>query len=121
MPGKRVCLIDDERDFTDLTGTLLSFHGYDVKSYNDPNEGLEAVKKGSYDVVVVDIMMPLLDGLTLMRELREGKHHNSALFALSAKKLSDEERKFLLANDIHFVPKPFEPRRLVELIKKATS
>ena len=116
---KRICLIDDEPDFTDITGTLLEFQGYEVKTYNDPREGLDAVNAGSFDAVVIDIMMPHMDGLTLMRSLRSGAYGKSPLFALSAKRLSDEERKFLLTNEIHFVPKPFEPRRLVELIGKA--
>ena len=116
---KRICLIDDEHDFTELTGTLLGFQGYAVTTFNDSREGLAAVQKGDFDVVVVDIMMPHMDGLTVMRTLRETGHDKTPLFALSAKRLSDEERKFLLTSGIHFVQKPFEPRRLVELIREA--
>ncbi|MBI3299691.1 MAG: response regulator [Elusimicrobia bacterium] len=120
MP-KRICLIDDEEDFTDITGTLLQFQGYEVKTFNDPRDGLNAVNAGGFDAVVVDIMMPHMDGLSLMRTLRAGTYGKNPMFALSAKRLSDEDRKFLLTHDIHFVPKPFEPRRLVELIGKALS
>lgn len=120
MPeAKRICLIDDERDFTELAGTLLGFQGYTVVTYNDSKEGLAAVRNANFDAVVVDIMMPQMDGLTVMRALRQSGHEKAPLFALSAKRLSDEERKFLLTNDIHFVQKPFEPRRLVELIREA--
>ena len=119
MAGKRICLIDDEADFTELTGTLLGFHGYDVSTYNNPVEGLQEATKTSFDALVVDIMMPELDGLSIMRTLREGAYPSTPLFALSAKRLSDDERKFLLEKKIHYVQKPFEPRRLVDLIAKA--
>jgi DNA-binding response OmpR family regulator len=121
MAGKRICLIDDEADFTELTGTLLGFHGYDVATYNNPIEGLAEASKSSYDALVVDIMMPELDGLSVMRALRGGAYPDVPIFALSAKRLSDDERKFLLENKIHYVQKPFEPRRLVDLIAKAFS
>ncbi|MBI5596583.1 MAG: response regulator transcription factor [Elusimicrobia bacterium] len=117
--AKRICLIDDERDFTELAGTLLGFQGYAVTTYNDSQEGLAAVQGASFDAVVVDIMMPKMDGISVMRSLRQTGHEKGPLFALSAKRLSDEERKFLLTNNIHFVQKPFEPRRLVELIREA--
>lgn len=113
----RVVLIDDEQDFTELTGTLLSFHGYQVETINDAPEAMKRLENETYDVVVIDIMMPEIDGLTLMRKLRKSEAYSETpMVALSAKKLSDEERKFLLTNDIHFMQKPFESRRLVDLI-----
>lgn len=121
MSGKRICLIDDEHDFTELTSTLLGFHGYQVTTYNDPVSGLDEASKAAFDALVVDIMMPELDGLSVMKALRAGAYKETPLFALSAKRLSDEERKFLLENKIHYVQKPFEPRRLVDLIGKAFS
>ncbi|MFH1724251.1 MAG: response regulator [Elusimicrobiota bacterium] len=117
--AKKICLIDDEKDFTELTGTLLGFHGFQVEAINNPVVGLERLKQASFDVVVVDIMMPQMNGLDLMEKLRaEEAYAKTPIFALSAKKLSDEERKFLLTNDIHFVQKPFTPRRLVDLIRE---
>jgi two-component system chemotaxis response regulator CheY len=115
----KICLIDDERDMTELTGSLLKFSGFDVETLNDPVEGLARLKANPFDAVVVDIMMPELDGLTLMKELRQAESYKTTpIFALSAKKLKDDERKFMLDADIHFVQKPFEPRRLVTLIKE---
>ena len=68
--GKRICLIDDEKDFTELTGTLLGFNGFDVVTVNNPIEGLELVQKDSFDAVVIDIMMPQMNGLEVMEKLR---------------------------------------------------
>ena len=115
---KKIALIDDEKDFTELTGSLLGFHGFQVVTFNNPVEGLERLKKESFDAVVADIMMPQMNGLELLEKLRKTKAYaKTPLFALSAKKLTDKDRKFLLVNDIHFVQKPFEPRRLVEMIR----
>jgi len=118
--NKKVFLIDDEKDFTELTGTLLGFHGFQVETNNNPIEGLEKLKKTPFDAVVIDIMMPQMSGLKVMETLRGlDAYAKAPLFALSAKKLSDAERKFLLTSGIHFIQKPFEPRRLVDLIREA--
>ncbi len=117
-PMPKVCLIDDEIDFTELTGTLLSLQGYEVTSFNDPALGLAAIKAGGFDAVVVDLMMPTLDGFSIMRAIRKDSMTQAPVFALSAKKLSDEERRFILDHGVTFVQKPFEPRRLVELIRR---
>lgn len=115
----RICLIDDEKDFTDLTGALLRLNGFEVDAYNRPVAGLAAARNGSFDAVVADIMMPDLDGIALLRSLREGAGESLKLFALSAKKLTDEDRHFLLTNKIQVIRKPFDPRRFVEMLRTA--
>lgn len=117
---KTICLVDDEVDFTELLGSLLNFNGFEVGVENDPVEGFERLKTTSYDAIVIDMMMPGMDGMQLVRGLRASKtHERTPLFVLSAKELSDDERTALLAEKAHFVAKPFDPRRLVELIRGA--
>lgn len=116
--GKKVCLIDDEKDFTELLGTLLSLHGYQSERLSNAVQGLERLRQERFDLVVVDIMMPHMDGLTLIEHLRAlPDHAKTPVFALSAKRLTDDERKFLLAKDIRFVQKPFEIRQLIDMIR----
>lgn len=115
--GKRILLIDDEPDFTELVGTLLSFHDLAADTFNDARSVKEIVTKNSYDLIVTDLMMPEVDGFEVVRTVRgEPQYEKTPIIVLSAKSLSDEERKFLLQQRIHFLPKPFEPQELVEKI-----
>jgi len=117
---KTVCLIDDEKDFTELTSALLGFQGYETRAVNDPTLGLSMIKSMPFDALVIDIMMPEMDGFSLIEAVRDLEDYAACpIFALSAKKLSPDERKFLLTKNVHFVEKPFEPRRLVELLREA--
>ena len=114
----KILLIDDEFDFSDLTKTMLEFHDFDVSSLNDPIQVVEHIKNEKYDLIVTDLMMPNIDGFEVIRRVRElDDYKDVPLFVLSAKVLNDEERKFLLQNNVHFLVKPFEPHGLVEQIQ----
>ena len=117
--GKRILLIDDEPDFTELVGTLLSFHDFTVDTFNQATHVGEIVAKNKYDLIVTDLMMPQTDGFQLITEVRGlPQYQNTAIIVLSAKTLSDPERKFLLQQKVHFLSKPFEPQELVEKISQ---
>lgn len=118
--AKRICLVDDEKDFTELLGSLLEFNGFEVEKFNDPASALLRLELGGFDAVVADMMMPGMDGLTLIKKLRANTTHAlTPIFILTCKQLTDQERTELLTHRAHFVAKPFEPRRLVELIRQA--
>lgn len=118
----KILLIDDERDFTELTGTLLDFHELSVDTVNDPLEAIKATEKTRYDLIVTDIMMPNMNGFELIENLRNlNDYRKTPIIVLTAKQLSDEERKFLLQHDVHFQTKPFEPLGLVEQIRQLVS
>ena len=116
--AKRVLLIDDETDMTELVSAVLRLNGFEVEAVNDPAQGLARLRERKYDAVTVDLMMPGVTGLALIKEIRDLlKPDDGPLFVISAKTLVDDERKFLLTSRIHFIQKPFSPRRLVQLIK----
>lgn len=117
----KVLLIDDEKDFTELTGTLLDFHEFDVDTINEPLEVEKAIQDKQYDLIVTDLMMPHLDGFELIEKIRSlPAYQKTPLIVLTAKPVSDEERKSLLQNDVHFLMKPFEPLSLVDQIRQMT-
>jgi len=114
---RSVLLIDDESDFTELAGTLLGFHGFDVETLNDSLQVEKRISDKKFDIIVTDLMMPDLDGFHLIQKVRAMSAYATVPFiALSAKTLSDKERKILLQNKVHFMMKPFEPQGLVEQI-----
>ena len=115
--NKKILLIDDETDFTELTGSLLSFHDFSVDTINDPVRVDDMIAGSQYDLVVTDIMMPNFNGFELIKKLRANPGYmKTPIIALTAKSLSDEERKTLLTNSVRLLAKPFEPRGLVEQI-----
>ncbi len=116
---KKILIIDDEKDFTELMCTLLYFHDFHADALNDPQEVNDAVQKTQYDLIMTDLMMPNINGFDLIQLLRKMKNYQKTpIITLSAKTLNDAERKLLLQNDIHYVMKPFEPQGLVEKIRQ---
>lgn len=114
----KVLLIDDEKDFTELTGTLLDFHEIEVDMINDPRLVEERLKDRHYDLIVTDLMMPNLNGFQLIDKIRKSEaYKNTPVLVLTAKPLTDEERKFLFQHNASFMTKPFEPLGLVEQIQ----
>jgi CheY-like chemotaxis protein len=69
--AKRLLLVDDEPDFVDVVSAWLAFKGYKVDTAKDGQEALVKLRKGSYDLVLLDLMMPRLDGYEFCRQIRE--------------------------------------------------
>ncbi|OGQ68103.1 MAG: hypothetical protein A3F89_01275 [Deltaproteobacteria bacterium RIFCSPLOWO2_12_FULL_50_11] len=117
--GQKILMIDDEPDFTELISTLLQFHQFSVDAYNDPKEIVGKIDQKNYDLVICDLMMDGIDGFEICRRFRKMERYKDTPFiVLSGKTLTDEERKSLLELKVHFVPKPFEPNKLVEKVRK---
>lgn len=120
--GKKILIIDDEVDFTELTSTLLRFNDFDVDTINEPTEVREKLQNESYELVVSDLMMPNLSGFDLIEQIRDMQdYREKPIIVLSAKILNDEERKFLLQKNVEFLTKPFEPQSLVSKILQTLS
>ncbi len=67
----RLLLIDDEDDFVEILGDWLKFKGYDVATASDGIDGLEKLRTGEYDLIVLDLMMPRLDGYEFCRVIKK--------------------------------------------------
>lgn len=118
--GKTIFLIDDEKPMTQLVGCLLGLKGYTLQSENDAEAGLTRLLDEDCDAVIVDLMMPRMDGLSLIGKLRgSDRHQKTPILALSAKNLTDQERKSLLAYNVRFIPKPVSPTRLLAVVRES--
>ncbi len=71
MKGARVLLVDDEVDLTDSTKTLLEHRGYDVTSVNSGDSAIRALGQERYDVMVLDLKMPGMDGISTLKEIKK--------------------------------------------------
>lgn len=120
--NKKILIVDDEPDFTELASTMLGFHGFETTAANDPLSVEATLDACPYDLIVTDIMMPGLDGFKLIKKIRAKETYAlTPLIVLTAKMISDEERKFLLTHQVQVVLKPFHPHQLVEQIRKLLS
>lgn len=117
---QHILVCDDERDVAELVAQLLEREGYSAASFTESERALEALAAGTYDLAVLDIMMPRMDGFELCRRLRalpDARAAETPVIFLSAKTEEfDKVLGFTIgAND--YVVKPFKPRELVVRVK----
>ena len=119
---KRILLIDDELDITFTIKDILEDNGFQVESFNDPILALNYYKVSFYDLVILDIKMPKMDGFELYTKIREKDPKVKICFLTAITKFNEEFRKIRLAlgktiNEDYFIQKPV---RIEVLIKKIT-
>lgn len=96
MDKKRILLVDDEPDFVELIRHRLQINGYDVTAVGNGKEALGILRKEKFDAVLLDIIMPQMDGLKTLKTIRK-RDKDLPVFMLTAH--SDEER-FRQANEL---------------------
>ena len=114
MPS-RVLVVDDERNIVQLVRLYLSKEGFDVDSAFDGKQALENVHSHRPDLIVRDVMMPEMDGLSVCRELR--KTSNVPIIILTARDDDVDKVVGLELGADDYVTKPFNPRELVARVK----
>lgn len=89
MAKQKILLVDDEVDFLEVLKLRLEANNYDVVTASNGNEALDKFKKESPDALLLDVMMPGMDGLEVLRRIREENEH-LPIFIITA--FSNEER-----------------------------
>lgn len=115
--ARTVLVGDDDRDIRELVAKKLRNAGYEVSVAADGLSALSAIKEQRPDLAVLDIMMPGLSGLDVVRQLREsGGHEAMAIILLTAKSQEfDVENGFAVGAD-DYVVKPFSPREFLHRV-----
>ena len=111
----KILLIDDDEDLCELVTEYLRVEGFAVESVNDGASGLERAKSGDYDLLTLDVMMPKMNGLDLLRELR--KESKIPVLMLTARGDDMERIVGLEIGADDYLPKPFNPRELAARIR----
>jgi DNA-binding response OmpR family regulator len=115
MQGKKILIIDDDIKMNGLLQSYLSGFAYEVLASTRPTEGLRKIKTFMPDLIILDIMLPEMDGFTVIREIR--KEHEIPVIMLTARgDITDRIVGLELGAD-DYLPKPFEPRELVARIQ----
>jgi two-component system, OmpR family, response regulator len=112
----RVVVVDDEASLTDLLGMALRYEGWEVRSAADGQSAIALVRQFRPDVVVLDVMLPDLDGLEVLRRLRADGTDIPILF-LTAKDALDDRIAGLTAGGDDYVTKPFSLEELVARLR----
>ena len=68
---KRIMIIDDDKDITNLFKIFLECDGYSIDAYTNPLEAFNKFRKKSYDLIILDLKMPKMNGMTLYRKMKE--------------------------------------------------
>ena len=120
----RVVVVDDEASLSDLLGMALRYEGWDVRTAADGHSALSIIREFRPDVVVLDVMLPDIDGLQVLKRMRADGRDIPVLF-LTAKDALDDRIAGLTAGGDDYVTKPFSLEELVArlrgLIRRSTS
>jgi two-component system OmpR family response regulator len=114
----KVLLVEDDQDIASFVVKGLSEAGFVADHETDGRDGLEMALGENYDAIIVDIMLPGLDGLSLIRELRK-KDTNVPVIILSAKRSVDDKVKGLMTGSDDYLTKPFAFAELLARIQAA--
>ena len=110
-----ILIIDDDLEMTDLLNEFLTNHKYAVHINHNPIKALEYLQSNSVDLVLLDIMMPEMDGLNVLRKIRE--HSEVPVMMLTAKgDVADKVIGLELGAD-DYLSKPFEPQELIARVQ----
>ena len=118
QPDKRVIYFEDDKDMVELVRIILGREGYQVEGVAEGQAGIKAVQQKSPDVVLLDLMLPDMDGWEIYRQL---KHDESTadipVVVITAKAQSiDKVLGLEIAKVDDYISKPFRPNELVERI-----
>ena len=114
-PSPHLLVVDDDREIRELLGKFLKKHGYRVTTARDGKEMRRALADWQIELVVLDLMLPGEDGLTLCRDLRA--RSNLPVIMLTAMREETDRIVGLEMGADDYVPKPFNPRELLARIK----
>jgi DNA-binding response OmpR family regulator len=115
----RILIVDDEEDITSILKAGLEQAGFAVRTENEPLLVLEDFKPGMYDMVLLDVRMPDIDGFTLYEKMREVDRKIRVCFltAFDVAYLDLFKEKFPFLPDKCYIKKPVTVRNLVQMIK----
>src|ERR671923_1630340 len=121
QPGrKKILVVDDEADLTMLSRRALEYHGFEVDTFNDAQEALLNYRPDYYDLAILDIKMPKMDGFKLYDEIKKKDHKAKVCFLTASELYYEEFRKkeyYALDRNL-FIRKPIANEELLREVSK---
>ena len=111
----KILIIEDEKLLADSLKAMLQKKGFDVETVYDGETGAEYAELGVYDLLILDVMMPRMDGLAVARQVR-AKRCSTPILMLTAKSSLEDRIQGLNAGADYYLTKPFDSRELLACI-----
>lgn len=111
----KILIVEDEEAIADLEKDYLELSGFEVEVANEGTLGLEKALSGEYDLFILDLMLPGVDGFEICRKIRDEK--NTPIIMVSAKKDDIDKIRGLGLGADDYMTKPFSPNELVARVK----
>ena len=116
---KKILAVDDSASMRQMVSFTLKTAGFDVTEAKDGSEALAIAKQQSFDAVISDVNMPIMDGITLIRELRGLSDYKfTPLLMLTTESGLDKKVEGKAAGATDWIVKPFNPDQLLAVLKK---
>lgn len=115
MSKRKVLIVEDDQAIAELERDYLEVHGYEVTLRADGNEALKEALEQEYDLIILDVMLPGMDGFDLLRRIRETKF--IPVLMVSARKEDIDKIRGLGLGADDYVTKPFSPSELVARVR----
>jgi phosphate regulon transcriptional regulator PhoB len=118
MSIKKVLIVEDETDIAELVSYNLGRQGFETEIARTGSEGLDMARKGRYDLIVLDLMLPGMDGLEVCRAVRQHvPTKNIPIIMLTAKSEETDKIVGLELGADDYMTKPFSPKELVARVR----
>jgi len=117
---KNILCIEDEPEMIDLIRLILNRHGFDVQGADGGREGLEMVKKNPPDLILLDLMMPDIDGWEVYQQIKadEKTKHIPVIVVTAKAQNIDKVLGLHIAKVDDYISKPFSPNALLQSVQK---
>lgn len=112
---KKILIIEDDLSIAELQKDYLELEGFKISICTDGEDGLNTLNNGDFDLLILDIMIPKLDGYTILRNIQDKK--DIPVILVSAKKEEIDKIKGLTLGADDYITKPFSPSELVARVK----
>jgi len=109
--GAHILVVEDEPAINDIVATALRYQGHTVTQFFDGREGLSEAKRSAFDLIILDVMLPGLDGFEICERMRESGQNAPVLFLTARDDPEDRVKGFTMGGD-DYVTKPFNLNEL---------
>ncbi len=113
----KILVVDDERGLREGCRRILESEGYSVDPANNGQEGLELLQKNSYDLILVDLIMPVMGGLELMKEVNK-LNHDIIMIVITGFATIETAVDAMKQGAYDYIPKPFSPDQLLAVVNR---
>lgn len=116
---KRILAVDDSKTMRDMVSFTLKDAGYDVMLAEDGEHALKSIGGERIDLVITDVNMPKMDGISLVKALRaDPRHRATPILVLTTEGQAEKKNEGRQAGATGWIVKPFDPTKLVQVVQK---